>query len=121
MDQSNITINKRHSAIAVLGCLVTILFMASTNPQQLSAFMLLALPILVALTSYWLTRTFLETFTAANIQKIKQTALVFSVAPTVLMLLGSLRQLSLQDIALVAVFVSGLGWYLRRRQYSMQR
>jgi hypothetical protein len=114
MENSNKNIYKKDAALASAGAFLILSFIFITNPQQLSAMYLLVLPILVAITSYRLTKLFIEIFTNWHLNKIRQVSLILASGPTLMIILGSLHQLGLQDVILSLLFACGFGWYLRR-------
>jgi hypothetical protein len=105
---------KRDAVFAFTGMFSVILFMVTTNPQQLSVFMLLVLPILVAFTSYIIIKLFIELFTDLPPVRYKQTSAILAGGVTLIVLLSSLHQLGLQDFILSALLILGFSWYLRR-------
>ncbi len=105
-------------AIGCLGFMAILFFILLTNPQNLSASMLLILPIIVAITSYSISKFLLLVFVQLDSIKIKTISLVFALGPTLVVLLGSLGQLGFQDLLLAFLLVSGMGWYIKRIQKS---
>lgn len=95
---------------------ITILFMLATNPREISVQLLLVLPVLVGLLSYYFIKIVTGLFTDMESERRQRLSFVLATGPTIMIVLGSLHQLGIQDVALASLFVAGLGWYLRRNQ-----
>jgi len=106
----------RKLIISATGASGIFLFLLITNPRSLSAPMLLLLPVLVAVTLYTICKLLLEVFSSMSGLKIRTVSLVLSAGPTLLMLLGSLGQLGVQDFMLAFSLIAGLSWYIMRVQ-----
>jgi hypothetical protein len=98
------------------GFVAILVFITTTNPSSLYVPLLLLLPLIVAITFYSLCSLLLRVFTHLQETKIKTISLISSLAPTLLILLGSLNQLSSQDFLLAILLVVGLCWYIKRVQ-----
>lgn len=116
MEASKTSSYKRSAIFTLIAFIATSLFVLLTNPNRLPAFLLLVLPLLTFITSYSLMKLFMAVFTDLTIIRIKTLAGVVSFAPALVVILGSLGQLGLQDLMLALVLVTGLSWYLRRLQ-----
>lgn len=99
-----------------VGIGLILLFIFTTNPATLPVPLLLLLPIMVLVTGLIIIRLVLRVFTHLSEPKIKGLGIVLAVGPTLLVILGSLGQLSIQDIALALMLVAGFAWYLKRVQ-----
>jgi hypothetical protein len=105
---------KKDAAFAFIGILSVVLFIVSTNPQEISAFMLLLLPVLVAFASYKIIKLFIEIFTEWSLLRARQISAILASGVTLIVLLSSLHQLGLQDFILSILLILGFSWYLRR-------
>jgi hypothetical protein len=105
---------KKDAALAFIGILSVVLFIVSTNPQEISAFMLLLLPVLVAFASYKIIKLFIEIFTEWSLLRARQISAILASGVTLIVLLSSLHQLGLQDFILSILLILGFSWYLRR-------
>ena len=107
---------KRDMILLSLSMLISLIFMLFTNPRTMSALWLLVLPILTFINSFYIAKLVLKFFTGYNEVKIKTVSAVLAAGPALVIVLGSLGSIGLQDIVLAFLFVSGLSWYLRRYQ-----
>jgi hypothetical protein len=107
---------KRTVIACMCGFVAILVFITTTNPSSLYVPLLLLLPLIVAITFYSLCSLLLRVFTHLQETKIKTISLISSLAPTLLILLGSLNQLSSQDFLLAILLVVGLCWYIKRVQ-----
>jgi hypothetical protein len=100
--------------IAVSALMLLCLYMFSTDPQKLSAGLLLVPPVLLFVSLFMFSHAVLETYT--EIPKIKQRLVsgVVASAPVLMLLLGSLGQLTSKDTLLSLLFVGGLAAYFSR-------
>jgi hypothetical protein len=114
MEIQNNTIYKRDMVWSIASALLIVLFILTTNPQNLSVLFLLLFPILVAIASYRFVKLGLELFTSWEDFRVKLYGLVSSVGVTLIVILSSLHQLSLQDFVLSILLVAGFGWYMKR-------
>ncbi len=108
--------NKKHLSVGIAGLVLMALFILFTSPASLPVPMLLLFPVLVFVTSLAWARLILGTFTRYSQLKIKSLSVVISIAPTLLIVLGSLGQLGAQDATLAVLLIGGFGWYLKRVQ-----
>ncbi len=104
------------SSFLVLG-----IFVLSTNPRDLSAALLLVLPLLVYLTVYSASRLTANYFFSTSKIRVHSVSAIIAAGPTLMVILGSLGQLGVQDILLACMLCAGLGWYLRRLPRATQR
>ena len=107
---------KRDMILLSLSMLMSLFFMLFTNPRTMSAFWLLVLPVLVFINSYFIIKLALKLFSRFNEAKIKTTSAILASGPGLIVVLGSLGTIGIQDIALAFLFVGGLSWYLKRFQ-----
>lgn len=107
---------KKQLILSTAGILSIVFFILFTHPASLSAPLLLLLPILVAITTFITSRLFIEIFTDLPQSKIKTLSGVIAVGPTLMVMLGSLGQLGIQDVLLAVMLVGGFSWYVRRVQ-----
>ncbi|MDQ3065334.1 MAG: hypothetical protein M3Q36_03645 [bacterium] len=118
MENINTRIYKKDIVTCAAGFLFINLFLFFTNPQSLPAVMFLAVPLLVAITSYLFIKIVLEMFSTLSKDSIRLLSGVSASAPTLLMVLGSLGQLGIQDVLLALLLSSGLGFYIKRQNIS---
>src|SRR5687767_13827690 len=112
---------KQSAVNASFSIAVMVLFIFITDPQTLPAPMLLVLPILVLVSAYSLIRLMAGVVAMEGTPKQpKSLSFVLALAPTLLMVFGSLGQLGIQDIGLTLVLIAGLGWYIKRTTASDQ-
>ena len=107
---------KRDILLMSICFVLSVLFMLFTNPQTMSVFLLLFLPVMVFLSTYFTVKLAFKLFSNFTEVRIKLIALVLGVGPTLIMILGSLGSIGPQDIILAILLVSGFSWYLRRFQ-----
>lgn len=105
---------KKDGLIASLGIMFIALFIFMTNPRSLSAAWLLFMPILIAITVFAVTRLLLRLTSTKTEQLMTTTSGIVAAGSLVVVLLGSLKQLGLQDGLLALVLVAGLIFYFRR-------
>lgn len=120
MNASNTNVYKIDAILAIAGTAIIFLFILLTNPQNLSALFLLFLPLLIAFTSYRITKLLIEIFSDWSMKRVKQVSAVLATGITLIVLLSSLHQLGLQDFILSVSLVAGFGWYLRRLQPTLE-
>lgn len=92
---------------------ITFGFFIFTSPQELPIYVLVVPFLLLYISSYIGMRYF------AGVVGLKQKQLIAHITATfvtVLLLLGSLHQLSFRDIAISLLIVTVLVWYMRRIQ-----
>jgi hypothetical protein len=99
-----------------LSVIVSVFFMLFTDPNTMSVFLLLWLPVLVFISSYFLAKLSLKLFTKYSAVKIKSTGAVLAAGPALIVVLGSLGSIGFQDIVLAFLLVGGFSWYLKRFQ-----
>jgi hypothetical protein len=99
-----------------LGIILSVFFMLFTNPNTMSVFLLLWLPVLVFISSYFIFKIGFKLFSSFTELKIKSLAAVLATGPALVIVLGSLGSIGIQDIVLAFLLVGGLSWYLRRFQ-----
>lgn len=100
--------------IALSAVILLCLFIFSTDPQELSASLLLVPPVLLFIIMFVAVYATLSAYT--NVPKVKQRLVsgVVATAPVLLLLLGSLGQLTGKDTLLSLLFVGGLAAYFSR-------
>jgi len=101
-------------SILAAGITLIMLFIISTNPSNLSITFLLAFPVLVAVTGFVAAKLFLQAFTSMNDAMIRTICVVVASGILLLLFLGSLGQLGVQDVLLAILLISGLVFYLKR-------
>jgi hypothetical protein len=99
--------------LPIILVLITGVFFIFTSPFELPLLLLVVPFVLLFVTIYVVTRTVVVQLGVRNPQLIALTMAVFSV---VLLLLGSLHQLSFRDIVLSIAIVVLLTWYIRKMQ-----
>jgi hypothetical protein len=99
-----------------LGIILSVFFMLFTNPNTMSVFLVLWLPVLVFISSYFIFKIGFKLFSSFTELKIKSLAAVLATGPALVIVLGSLGSIGIQDIVLAFLLVGGLSWYLRRFQ-----
>ncbi len=105
---------KRDAGLAGLGASAVLLFIICTDPSKLSAMFLLVFPLLVAITSFIVTRLVLTIFLSVSQTALRVISSVVGVGVLLVVLLGSLGQLGFQDMLLAFLLVAGLVFYLKR-------
>lgn len=86
----------------------------TTDPASLSVVLLLLLPVLVGAVSYLATRLSLKIFTDFSEDLSRALCIAVAVGATLVVALGSLGQLGIQDIVLTAILTFAAGFYLKR-------
>jgi len=83
-----------------------------TNPFKLPIFMIIFVPIMIGLISLFTIRLFVEIF--FDISQRAKTVISNSVAISlmIVIMLGSLKQLTAQDITLILTIVAGFSFYI---------
>lgn len=99
-----------------LSMVLTVIFILFTNPATMSVFWLLWLPVLVFVSFYFMTKLGFKLFSNFRETKIKTLSAVLGAGPALLVILGSLGSIGLQDAVLALLLVGGLSWYLKRFQ-----
>lgn len=97
----------------VLGCM---LFLLMTNPESLPIVFLLLLPAMIAVSAASFARVLILVFTEVTIDRSKVISAVVGAGVMTFALLGSLHQLGVQDLILLALLTSGSLFYLKRFQ-----
>lgn len=105
---------KRQTVTSISGVMLVFLLVITTNPANASAFAILLLPLLVAVTVYSSVRSALLLFSNMTDQRQAYASMLASAGSIVLVALGSLRQLSLQDMLFTALLIGGLVFYIRK-------
>ena len=100
--------------VALSGAILLCLFVVSTDPRKLSASLLLVPPVLLFVVLFGFALSLLSAFT--EVPKVKQRLMsgVLASAPVLLLLLGSLGQLTGRDTILSLFFIGGLAVYFSR-------
>lgn len=111
---------KRQLILCAIGIAGILLFILTTNPAVISVGLLLVLPMLVALTTFACARLMLQIFSGLSATKRTALSSVCAVGPTLIVILGSLGQLGVQDFMLACLLVGGLYWYIKRVQAVRQ-
>lgn len=101
-------------SIALLSAIFLCLFIFSTDPRKLSASLLLVPPVLLFIILFVLSTALLQAFTEVPKTKQHLVSGVVATAPVLLLLLGSLGQLTGKDTLLSLLFVGGLAAYFSR-------
>lgn len=118
MEPSSIYTGKRELVLSTIGSLSILLLLISTNPQTMPAAFLLIFPLLVAFTSFMIAKLILRFFTNANEMSVKIISSLVAMGSLLVVLLGSLGQLGLQDFLLASLLIGGLVFYLKRLQIT---
>lgn len=105
---------KKQLVLSAAGVCGIVLFIFMTDPRSISAGLLLVLPALVACTSFILVKLSLGIFTSLSAARIKALSLIAACGTSLVVVLGSLGQLGLQDFTLACLLIGGLSWYVRR-------
>lgn len=94
------------------------IFLLLTNPETL-ALPLLIIPFIILLLGLYMSSVlFLDTFFKdLSISRKKTMALVTAVLPTILLLLASIKQLTIRDTGLIFGLLFLLMFYLRRLEF----
>ncbi len=100
--------------IALSALLLLCLFIVSTNPQSLSAGLLVLPPVLLFVSLFAMCHAALEAFTELPRLKQRLVSVVAASAPVSMLVLGSLGQLTGKDTLLSLLFVGGLAAYFSR-------
>lgn len=116
MKSQQIILSKAKAIKAVLGVTATTMFIVFTNPNSLPAVFLLVLPALIFATTYWISEFMVDLFVEQPSKNSRLLSGVIAVAPMLVVVLGSVGQLGLQDITLALLLAGGLSWYLKRLQ-----
>ena len=101
-------------SIVLLGAVFLCLFIFGTDPRKLSVQLLLVPPVLLFGILFGLTYALLSAFTDVPKPKQRLMSGVVATAPVLLLLLGSLSQLTGRDTLLSLLFVGGLAAYFSR-------
>jgi hypothetical protein len=107
---------RKELVVSAIGIVLITIFIFSTDPTTLPAYLLLVLPVLLFVTCNVAFRLFMQVFTGLDQARIKTVSVVLALGPTLLATLGSLGQMGIQDIGLAILLVSGFAWYLKRVQ-----
>ena len=116
METSNSQFYKKDLLLSGCGLIFLSLFIFLTNPSTLPAVLLLLLPICVAGTSFTVCKLLLEVFTSYTQDRIKLLGGIIAIAPTLMVVLGSVGQLQFQDIVLAVFLIAGISWYAKRQR-----
>ena len=100
--------------IALTALLTLCLFVFSTDPQKLSASLLLVPPVLLFVILFVVVYATLGAYTDVPKAKQRLVSGVVATAPVILLLLGSLGQLTSKDTFLSLLFALGLATYFSR-------
>lgn len=112
----NQMLNQIKKLIVILLFWVSLLvFMLITHPESLPLPLLIMPFALLAIALYKTARTVLRvSFRQISDQKVKTMAGVIAVLPTLLLILASIRQLTVRDVAIVFGLLLLLVFYMRR-------
>ncbi len=108
--------SKSKFLVVLCGTIFLLLFIANTNPRELSAGYLLVPPLTVFLVFYNLAQIFLSAFTKMANSKKRLISLMFSLGPLAILLLASMGQLTSRDTILSIVLMIGLAFYFAKAQ-----
>lgn len=93
-------------------------FLLATNPDNVPLPLLIVPFILLAAALYKTATTLLRlTFTKASTHRIRIMAVVISLLPTLLIILSSIRQLTIRDVAIVGGLLVLIVFYMRRLDF----
>lgn len=96
------------SSLSILGILS---FVFITNPQSMPILFVLLLPLLFAAGAFVTTRLLLRVFFDVNDRQLKILSLSFAGGALLVVVLGSLKQLGIQDFVLALLLVAGSAFY----------
>lgn len=114
MKNMNKIYRQKTFTLALLAMVLLCSFIFSTDPRNLSAGLLLVPPILLFIIIYVLTYTAFQSYTEVAKAKIRVVSGVVATAPVILLLFGSLGQLTGKDTFLSLLFVGGLAAYFSK-------
>jgi hypothetical protein len=109
---------KKRLAVSSLGVFFVVSLFLFTNPNTISISYILLLPVVILFLTIYSVQMLLSLLTSIEITRVKRISIIIAFAPTLMIMLNSLGQLSLQDIVLVVLFVSGFAWYFKRVQIT---
>lgn len=120
MKNLNTKFIKRDLIITLSGLVIMSLFIFFTNPFSMPIWVILLVPIVASIVTANIFKILLKLF-LQDIKGKSLTVLSLSSALFVLImfLLGSLKQLGIQDFALVLAFISGSAFYFYKAEPSL--
>lgn len=119
MNQKKAIAVKKDLLFGSIGALSSLFLIFITNPTSLPMLVVLSFPVIFTVSSFYFSRVFLRVFFEMSDQSMKILSSAFSGGFMLVFLLGSLKQLGMQDFILAALLVSGLGFYFLTRQQSL--
>lgn len=99
------------AAVSIVG-IVFLIFI--TNPTRMPIVFVLLIPALISFFSFVFSRLILRVFFSTGEQQLKVPSYALAGSVLFVLLLGSLKQLGLQDFVLSALLASGLAFYFLR-------
>lgn len=105
------TTRKRDLRIGLLSLVCILFFIFGTNPAALPAVFLLALPIFSGMFVWSAMRLLLGVFLPLSQRHTDTISLLIGVGFMIILALGSIHQLGVQDVVLTILLLSGLLFY----------
>lgn len=105
---------KNDAKLGAMGLFGIFFLIFITNPVSVPIAFVLVMPILVASTSFVVTRFFLRLLFEFNNHQITICSYMLAGGVLLVLMLGSLKQLGLQDVILSLLLASGLAFYFTR-------